>query len=210
MRDVNENDITYGEQGLIPVVIQDALTRRVLMLGYMDDEALQTTRETGLVHFHSRSRDELWKKGETSGNTLSVAAMSIDCDGDALLIMANPAGPTCHTGTITCWDDQQTEREPGFADLEHLWATIEDRRATRPSGSYTTTLLDDPDLAVRKLTEEATEVLMAARDHRCGDATTKRVAEEMADLVYHLLVLCAERGVSPQLFLTELRERQTE
>lgn len=210
MREVHELEVTYDEHGLIPVVVQDAVTRKVLMLGYMDDEALETTRGTGLVHFHSRSRDELWKKGGTSGNTLSVDTMSIDCDGDALLIMANPAGPTCHTGTTTCWDDEQTEREPGFADLEHLWATIEDRNATRPPGSYTTTLLVDPDLAVRKLTEEATEVLMAARDHRSGDASAERLAEEMADLVYHLLVLCAERDVSPGLFLAELRARRGE
>lgn len=210
MRALRDSRIAFDGNGLIPVIVQDALTRKVLMLGYMDAEALHATEETGLVHFHSRSRDELWKKGAGSGNILTVVTMGIDCDGDALLVVAEPAGPTCHTGTVSCWDNEPNLREPGFADLEHLWATIEDRKATRPLNSYTTALLDDPDLAVRKLTEEATEVLMAARDHRRGDATSERLAEEMADLIYHLLVLCAERGISPQLFLAELRARRSE
>ncbi len=208
MREFNHGQPAFDAAGLIPAIVQDAVTRKVLMLGYMDAEAIQTTRETGFVHFHSRSRDELWRKGGGSGNTLTVVAMGMDCDGDALLVVAYPAGPICHTGTVSCWDSEPRSREPGFADLEHLWQTIEERKATRPPDSYTTALLDDPDLVVRKLTEEATEVLMAARDHRRGDATRERLAEEMADLVYHLLVLCAERDVSPHLFLTELRDRR--
>jgi phosphoribosyl-ATP pyrophosphohydrolase/phosphoribosyl-AMP cyclohydrolase len=208
MRGLADIDLTFGSDGLIPAIVQDSRTRRVLMLGYMDAEALEATRATGLVHFHSRSRDELWKKGATSGNTLAVTGVAPDCDGDALLVTVEPAGPTCHTGTVSCWDTEPSEREPGFADLEELWATIEARMVERPEGSYTTKLLDDPDLAVRKITEEATEVLMAARDHRRGEATDERLAEEMADLVYHLLVVAAERGLSPAVVLEELRDRR--
>jgi phosphoribosyl-ATP pyrophosphohydrolase/phosphoribosyl-AMP cyclohydrolase len=208
MRGLEEVDLAFGADGLIPAIVQDHRTRRVLMLGFMDPEALGATTTTGLVHFHSRSRDELWKKGETSGNTLRVVEMSADCDGDALLIFVEPAGPTCHTGTVSCWETETRQREPGFADLEALWATIESRKERRPEGSYTTSLLDDPDLAVRKVTEEATEVLMAARDHRRGEATDERLAEEMADLLYHLLVVAAERDLSPGALLDELRKRR--
>ena len=208
MRPADDTGLRFAEDSLIPAIVQDARTRRVLMLGYLDAEALDATRSTGLVHFHSRSRNELWKKGETSGNTLAVESISADCDGDALLILAEPAGPTCHTGTTSCWDTEPSDREPGFADLEALWATISSRAAERPKGSYTTKLIDDPDLAVRKVTEEAIEVLMAARDHRRDEATDERLAEEMADLVYHLLVVAAERGVSPALVLDELRSRR--
>ncbi len=208
MRPADDTALHFGGDSLIPAIVQDARTRRVLMLGYMDAEALEATRSTGFVHFHSRSRDELWKKGATSGNTLAVESISVDCDGDALLILAEPAGPTCHTGSTSCWDSEPSDREPGFADLEVLWATIASRAAERPDGSYTTKLLDDPDLAVRKVTEEATEVLMAASDHRRGEATDERLAEEMADLVYHLLVVAAERAIPFGLVLEELRRRR--
>ncbi len=208
MRPADDSALVFGQAELVPAIVQDARTRRVLMLGYLDREALEATRTTGLVHFHSRSRAELWKKGETSGNTLAVESISADCDGDALLILAEPAGPTCHTGATSCWDTEPTEREPGFADLEELWSTIASRAVQRPDGSYTTRLLADPDLAVRKVTEEATEVLMAARDHRRGEATDARLAEEMADLVYHLLVVAAERAIPFGLVLEELRRRR--
>lgn len=208
MRGVDDIDLVFGQDSLIPAIVQDARTRRMLMLGYMDHQALEATRSTGFVHFHSRSRNQLWKKGETSGNTLSVESISADCDGDALLVLAEPAGPTCHTGATSCWDDEPAEREPGFADLEPLWATIQGRSVDRPEGSYTSKLLDDPDLAVRKVTEEATEVLMAARDHRRGEVTDQRLAEEMADLIYHVLVVSAERGLPPALVLDELRRRR--
>lgn len=208
MRNVIDEEIRFDSDGLVPAIIQDARTRAVLMLGYMDAEALAATRQTGLAHFHSRSRAELWKKGETSGNTLAVVSISNDCDNDALLVLVEPAGPTCHSGTVTCWEDEPDRLEVGFAALEQLWATIDDRTIQRPPGSYTTTLLDDPDLAVRKLTEEATEVLMAARDHRRGEATDERLAEEVADLIYHLLVVCAERNLSPALVVAELLDRR--
>lgn len=209
MRRLDVASIAFDDRGLVPAIVQDARTRRVLMMGWMDEEALGTTLETGLVHFHSRSRGELWQKGETSGNTLSLVEISMDCDGDALLVMAEPAGPTCHTGTQSCWDTETIDREPGFADLERLWATIRERAEQRPDDSYTTTLLDDGDLAVRKVTEEAIEVLMAARDHARGGATDARLAEEMADLIYHLLVVSAERGLSPTLVIEELASRRS-
>ncbi|HUP17405.1 MAG TPA: bifunctional phosphoribosyl-AMP cyclohydrolase/phosphoribosyl-ATP diphosphatase HisIE [Acidimicrobiia bacterium] len=171
-------------------IVQDDLTGQVLMLGFLDEEALQLTRQTGLVHFHSRSRDQLWKKGETSGNTLSVVSISKDCDGDALLIKAVPAGPTCHTGSVSCFGDAES-----FGTIPRLWVTILSRRDERPDGSYTVSLLEGGvEAAGRKMVEEAVEVLLAATDH-AGGGPPERVAEEAADLVYHLMVLLAERGI---------------
>jgi phosphoribosyl-ATP pyrophosphohydrolase/phosphoribosyl-AMP cyclohydrolase len=171
-------------------IVQDDLTGQVLMLGFLDEEALRLTRETGLVHFHSRSRNQLWKKGETSGNTLSVVSISEDCDGDALLIKAVPAGPTCHTGSISCFGDAES-----FGTIPRLWATIVSRRDERPDGSYTVSLLEGGvEAAGRKVVEEAVEVLLAATDH-AGGGLPERVIEEAADLLYHLMVLLAERGI---------------
>lgn len=204
------NDLVWNDDGLIPAVVQDADTRRVLMVAWMTVEALETTRRTGQVTFWSRSRRALWRKGETSGNTLSLVSIDVDCDRDALLVLARPAGPACHTGTVSCFgDDGWDDREPGFARLERLWDVVENRATERPEGSYTTTLLEEgPDLPARKLVEEATEVLMAAKDHATGSADDTRLAEEMADLVYHLLVLARERGLSPAAVLDVLDSRR--
>ena len=159
-------------------IVQDAQSGRVLMLGWMNEEAERRTRETGEVWFWSRSREELWRKGATSGNTLAVEEIRDDCDGDALVVRANPAGPTCHTGATSC-----------FAPA--LWRTIAQRAAERPEGSYTTELLNAGIGAVaRKVGEEAVEVTVAALDE-----TDDRLVEEAADLVYHLYVLLAARGV---------------
>jgi phosphoribosyl-AMP cyclohydrolase / phosphoribosyl-ATP pyrophosphohydrolase len=178
-------------------IIQDDHTGQVLMLGYLSPKALRLTRETGLVHFHSRSRNQLWKKGESSGNTLSVVSISEDCDGDAILIRAVPAGPTCHTGTVSCFGGE----EP-VGTLSRLEATILARREERPEGSYTVSLLDDGVEAIaRKVVEEAVEVLLAAI------GSTDRVAEESADLLYHLVVLLAERGIELRAVLDVLEER---
>ena len=178
-------------------IIQDDHTGQVLMLGYLSPESLRLTRETGLVHFHSRSRNQLWKKGESSGNTLSVISISEDCDGDAILIRAVPAGPTCHTGTVSCFGGE----EP-VGTLSRLEATILARREERPEGSYTVSLLDDGVEAIaRKVVEEAVEVLLAAI------GSTDRVAEESADLLYHLVVLLAERGIELRAVLDVLEER---
>ena len=159
-------------------IVQDARTDRVLMLGWMNEEAERRTRESGEVWFWSRSRERLWRKGETSGNTLAVEELRDDCDGDALLVRAVPAGPTCHTGAASC-----------FAPA--LWRTIAQRAAERPAGSYTTELLDaGVGACSRKLGEEAVEVTVAALDE-----SDERLVEEAADLVYHLYVLLAARGV---------------
>jgi phosphoribosyl-ATP pyrophosphohydrolase/phosphoribosyl-AMP cyclohydrolase len=211
--------VRFDAGGLVPVVAQDARDGRVLMVAYMDAEAVAATIETGEVHFHSRSRDRLWHKGETSGNVLRVIDMAIDCDGDALLVTVEPAGPTCHRGTRSCFDPDGAPSEAtpqGFAALEPLWSLIASRAAERPAGSYTTSLLDGGvDATGRKVTEEATEVLLAARDdaeaERVGADRTRThhaLAGETADLLYHALVLLAERGLEPRAALDVLDSRR--
>ena len=206
--------VRFGVDGLVPAVVQDAADGRVLMLAYMDAEALEATQATGDVHFHSRSRGRLWRKGETSGNGLRVRGLALDCDGDALLITAEPAGPTCHRGTRSCFDPEDARPAPptqGFAWLETLWWTIAERAAERPSGSYTTSLLDGGvDIAGRKVTEEATEVLIAAKDDAVASspATREALAGEAADLLYHALVLLAERDLPPSAVIDVLQARR--
>jgi phosphoribosyl-ATP pyrophosphohydrolase/phosphoribosyl-AMP cyclohydrolase len=188
--------VRFDSDGLAPGIVQDARTGRVLMVACLNEESLGLTRETGEVHFWSRSRREIWRKGATSGNTLTVTRISVDCDRDALLIQAIPAGPACHTGAESCFDHPETAW-PALTPPE-LWPAIVTRAAERPEGSYTAALLDGGvDTVSRKLTEEATEVLLAAKDHAAGTGSSERVAEEAADLVYHLLVLLAQRGLSP-------------
>lgn len=213
---IDSSAIAWGPNGLVPAVVQDALDGRVLMVAYMDAEALSATMATGEVHFHSRSRGRLWKKGESSGNVLRLRTMSVDCDGDALLVTADPVGPTCHRGTRSCFDPDGSaeERGQGFAWLEELWATIQERAATRPEGSYTAKLLSGGvDAVARKVTEEATEVLLAAKnaetvgDGPAAESRRDELAGETADLLFHLLVLLAERGLSPSAALDVLRTR---
>lgn len=189
----------YDGRGLVPVIVQDAKTADVLMLGYANDASMMATRETGLMHFWSRSRNQLWMKGETSGNTMTVVDLRLDCDSDALLARVEPAGPACHTGARTCFDAiEAADAKPrGGDELDRLWATIRSRAETRPPTSYTTSLIDGGvDACGRKVAEEATELLMAAKDHAAGNGTETRVVEEAADLVYHLLVLLAERNIT--------------
>ncbi len=225
----------WGPDGLVPVVVQDADDGRVLMVAYTDAEALAATIGTREVHFHSRSRGRLWRKGETSGNVLHLVDLALDCDGDAILARVHPAGPTCHRGTRSCFDaapaadiaqagaasratggpDGASRAPEGFAWLELLWATIVERRATRPPGSYTAELLrGGVDAVGRKVTEEATEVLLAAKDDAMAEqsgadrtATTAALAGEAADLLFHALVLLAERGQAPRVVLDVLRAR---
>lgn len=207
--------IRFGEDGLAPAIVQDAADGRVLMLAYLDQEALEATVATGEVHFHSRSRGRLWKKGETSGNVLRLVDLSVDCDADALLLTVDPVGPTCHRGTRTCFDPDGAPAErqtQGFGWLESLWATIASRAAERPEGSYTARLLDGGvDAVGRKVVEEATEVLIAAKDDAAmaaGSAATRdALAGETADLLYHTLVLLAERGIEPGDVIETLRAR---
>ena len=227
--------IGWDAAGLVTAVVQDVADGRVLMVGWMDVEALAATLGTGEVHFHSRSRGRLWRKGESSGHVLQLRSLALDCDGDALLLGVAPLGPTCHRHTRSCFDPDTTSGavpgpatpppaagpppgDPGaqgFAWLEALWATIRERAATRPPGSYTVVLLDGGvDKAGRKVAEEATEVLLAAKnDERAqaggGDRTETRalLAGEAGDLLYHALVLLAERGLEPRAVLDVLRAR---
>ena len=206
-------DIRFDDAGLVPAVIQDVADGRVLMLAYMDAEALAATVQSGEVHFHSRSRGRLWRKGETSGNVLRLVSLAADCDGDALLVTVDPIGPTCHRGTRSCFDPADAagaRATQGFTWLETLWSTIASRAADRPVGSYTTSLLDGGvDAVARKVTEEATEVLMAAKDDAAAStqATRDALAGEAADLLYHTLVLLAERNVAPSQVIDTLRVR---
>jgi phosphoribosyl-ATP pyrophosphohydrolase/phosphoribosyl-AMP cyclohydrolase len=198
--------VRFDDRGLVPGIVQDAATGAVLMVAYLNEEALEATRRTGEAHFWSRSRGELWRKGATSGSTMAVRSIREDCDGDALLIEVDPAGPACHTGEDTCFGAGQRQ---GFAALEDLWATIADRAARRPEGSYTARLLDGgPDAPARKVVEEAAETAFAAKDHAAGTGPAARVVEESADLLYHLLVVLADRGIDPVEVVAELRRRR--
>ncbi len=184
--------LSPNDDGLVTAVVQDPTTGSVLMVAFMDADALRLTIETGFVHFWSRSRQQIWKKGETSGNTLTLLSIDKDCDGDALLVRARPAGPVCHTGTSTCFD---TARSPHLGSvIASLAGIIEQRRGVDPSTSYTARLLADGDLAARKVLEEAGEVAFAAKDAAAGGDAI-RVAEEAADLLYHLLVLVEGSGI---------------
>jgi phosphoribosyl-ATP pyrophosphohydrolase/phosphoribosyl-AMP cyclohydrolase len=243
--------VSWGSSGLVPAVVQDVADGRVLMVAYVDAEALAATFASGEVHFHSRSRGRLWRKGETSGNVLRLVGIDVDCDGDALLIQASPVGPTCHRGTRSCFDATETpgggaltaagsarkgpagtsaavpvqeqigEVSPqpeasapqGFAWLEKLWSTIEARATADPAASYTARLVaagvDGP---ARKVAEEATEVLMAAKDDAAAaddrrPATRDALTGEVADLLYHVLVLLRERDLSPALVVARLQAR---
>jgi phosphoribosyl-ATP pyrophosphohydrolase/phosphoribosyl-AMP cyclohydrolase len=177
---------------LVPVIVQDAETNRVLMLAYADDEALRRTRETGEAWFWSRSRQELWHKGATSGNTLAVDEIRDDCDGDAVLYRVRPNGPACHTGAESC-----------FAPW--LWRVIKERQTQRPDGSYVVRLLDEgPPAAARKVGEEGVEVALAGVVE-----SDERLVEEIADLWFHTLVLLASRGLDPQRVEDELGARHS-
>ncbi len=182
-------DVNYDDRGLVAVVVQDWRSGEVLTLAYANDEAVRRTRETGELHLWSRSRDELWHKGATSGNTQAVRALRVDCDGDALLALVEPAGPACHTGERTCFHRGDLEQPAPHEALPGLERTLRDRQAERPAGSYTVELLDDPPRIGEKVMEEAEEVARAAREE-----SDDRVDEEAADVLYHLAVLLRGRG----------------
>ena len=199
-------EIEFDERGLVPCVVQDFASGEVLMLAYMSSKSLEMTLETGDLHFHSRSRDQLWKKGESSGALMHLRQLRYDCDGDALVAMVDPAGPACHTGQRSCFyrevlgsasirkDAPPAPGEPFPVTHEALPAlerTIRDRAVERPDDSYTVKLLEDPKLIGEKVEEEAEEVVRAAREE-----SNERVAEEAADVIYHLAVLLRGRGLS--------------
>ncbi len=201
--------VRFDDRGLVPAVAQDALTGEVRMVAFMSREALALTLSTGVAHFYSRSRSALWKKGESSGNTLSVVRVLLDCDGDCVLVMVNPAGPTCHTGAPSCFSREAREGAWSPVDAPHaaaseLAATIEARaRDASAQRSYTRTLLEGgADAIGAKLREEADELARAT-----ASESASRVASESADVLYHLMVALVSRGVSWRDVLAELARR---
>lgn len=205
-------DVKFDEQGLVPAIVQDAHTRGVLMLAYMDAESLKRTLETGETWFWSRSRGELWHKGATSGHTQRVVEAVLDCDGDALVFRVEPAGPACHTGQVSCFHnalqpaDTSQQKSPDLGDvLNALYALVETRRHQRPEGSYTTYLFDQGlDKILKKLGEESSETIIAAKNEDRSALT-----REACDLLYHLVVLMVERGVTLSDLSEELVRRRT-
>lgn len=187
--------------GLVPAIIQDATTRKVLMLGFMNREAYEKTMETGHVTFWSRTRQTLWTKGETSGNFLNMVSIKIDCDNDTLLVEAHPDGPTCHTGTDTCWGESN-DAEP-LAFLSELQDFIDCRKQEMPEGSYTTRLFrDGVNKIAQKVGEEALETVIEATN-----GTADKLIYEAADLMYHLVVLLTEKGLRIEDVVSELHAR---
>jgi phosphoribosyl-ATP pyrophosphohydrolase/phosphoribosyl-AMP cyclohydrolase len=184
-----DEQVSYDREGLVPCVVQDWGTGEVLMLAYMNEQALRRTRDTGELHLWSRSRREQWHKGATSGNVQSVRALRLDCDGDTLLALVEPAGPACHTGERTCFHRGQLDPGAPFETLPSLERTLGERARERPPRSNTVELLDDPARIGEKVMEEAEEVARAAREE-----SDERVDEEAADVIYHLLVLLRSRG----------------
>ncbi|HEV2837313.1 MAG TPA: bifunctional phosphoribosyl-AMP cyclohydrolase/phosphoribosyl-ATP diphosphatase HisIE [Pyrinomonadaceae bacterium] len=194
--------IKFDERGLVPAIVQDARTREVLTLAYMNRESLMRTIETGQTWFWSRSRNELWHKGETSGNTQEVVSVTSDCDNDAVVVLVNPAGPACHTGARSCFDLDVREEHAGL--LHELYELIQTRQRDRPSGSYTTYLFDKGlDKILKKVGEESTETIIAAKND-----DPKLLIAEVADLIYHLLVLMVARDISLDDVRDELAHRR--
>ena len=186
--------------GLIPAIVQDNNTNNVLMLGFMNEEAYEATKETGKVTFFSRTKNRLWMKGETSGNTLQVVSMMVDCDNDTILIKANPAGPVCHTGADTCFGEKNVE---DIMFLKYLQDFIEQRRQEMPEGSYTTSLfLKGVNRMAQKVGEEAVETVIEATN-----GTEDGFIYEASDLIYHLIVLLTSKGLRLEDLARELKKR---
>ncbi|SDM72653.1 bifunctional phosphoribosyl-AMP cyclohydrolase/phosphoribosyl-ATP diphosphatase HisIE [Bacillus sp. OK048] len=198
--------IRFDEKGLVPAIVQDADTKEVLTLAYMDQESLTKTIETGETWFFSRSRQELWHKGATSGNTQTVISMKYDCDQDAVLVLVEPKGPACHTGAVSCFTEGITERSSSLTDyqiLHSLEKLIIEREKERPEGAYTTYLFEKGvDKILKKVGEEAAEVIIAAKNR-----DKQELKWEAADLLYHLQVLLVEQGLPFKEVLKTLEER---
>ena len=195
-------DINFEKQnGLVPAIIQDNVTRNVLMLGFMNEEAYKKTLMTKRVTFYSRSRKCLWTKGETSGNYLELVSMKVDCDNDTLLIRAIPHGPTCHTGNDTCWGEKNDKNPVMF--LNELQDFINKRHEEMPEGSYTTSLFKDGiERIAQKVGEEALETVIEA-----VTGNNDRIIYESSDMLYHLIVLLTQRGIRIEQVISELAER---
>jgi phosphoribosyl-AMP cyclohydrolase / phosphoribosyl-ATP pyrophosphohydrolase len=198
--------VKFDERGLVPCVVQDAASGEVLTLAYANEEALELTVATGELHFYSRTRERIWRKGEESGSIMRMRQLRIDCDGDALVALVDPTGPACHTGERSCFYRElgDGDREPlAHEALPALGRTLASRAAERPAGSYSVRLIDDPELIGEKVEEEAEEVVRAAREE-----SDQRVAEEAADLLYHLSVLLTARRVPQSAVMEVLNGRR--
>lgn len=195
-------DVKFNQDGLVPAIAQDVGTGEVLMLAYMNEEALRLTKETGIAHYYSRSRQALWKKGETSGHIQEVKGIYYDCDGDAVLLKVNQIGAACHTGNYSCFFNE----EKGYKDLSNtlkdLYKVIIDRKKNPKEGSYTQYLFDKGiDKILKKIGEEAAEVIIGAKNDK------QELIYEASDLIYHLIVLLVNEGVTPAEIMEELRGR---
>ena len=195
-------DVKFNQDGLVPAIAQDVGTGEVLMLAYMNEEALRLTKETGIAHYYSRSRQALWKKGETSGHIQEVKGIYYDCDGDAVLLKVNQIGAACHTGNYSCFFNE----EKGYKDLSNtikdLYKVIIDRKKNPKEGSYTQYLFDKGiDKILKKIGEEAAEVIIGAKNDK------QELIYEASDLIYHLIVLLVNEGVTPSEIMEELRGR---
>ncbi|CAF1826065.1 MULTISPECIES: bifunctional phosphoribosyl-AMP cyclohydrolase/phosphoribosyl-ATP diphosphatase HisIE [Bacillus] len=202
------DELRFNEDGLIPAIVQDAASKEVLTLAYMNKESYEKTLETKETWFYSRSRQALWHKGETSGNTQAVKGIRYDCDQDALLVLVEPSGPACHTGSYSCFTKEQTEEQAAdrFGIMNELERVIAERQAEMPEGAYTTYLFrEGVDKILKKVGEEASEVIIAAknRDH-------EELKWEAADLLYHLLVLLREQALPLDDVLDVLKKRHSE
>lgn len=201
-------ELKYGQDGLIPAIVQEADTGEVLMLAYMTQDSLRITFDEGYTCFYSRSRQELWRKGETSGNRQKVVSIAADCDADTLLIrVKTDGGPACHTGSRTCFDSGLLEgvsERPGGRILEELYTVIEDRKENPKEGAYTTYLFaKGQDKILKKVGEEASEVIIASKNNAVDE-----IVYEMGDLFYHCMVLLANHGIRPGQVFTELERRR--
>jgi phosphoribosyl-ATP pyrophosphohydrolase/phosphoribosyl-AMP cyclohydrolase len=188
------------EKGLMPVIVQEVRNNNVLMLAYMNEEALELTKKTGYMHYWSRSRDSIWKKGETSGNTQRCIELISDCDSDALLARVEQKGVACHTGTYSCFSKEPIRQQDVVSDL---WRTFDERRASQSGSSYTWKLLKNRNLLLKKIAEEASEVIIAAKDR-----SKEQVVYEAGDLLYHLMVLLYDEGITVDDIYRELEGRR--
>ena len=200
---IDPEKVRFDPSGLVPAVVQDARTREVLTLAYMNRESLARTLETGETWFWSRSRNELWHKGATSGNTQRVVSLTADCDNDAILVLVEPAGPACHTGARSCFPIEREDEHPGGL-LHELYDLIQSRQEQRPEGSYTTYLFEKGlDKILKKVGEESAETIIAAKNE-----DPKQLVAETADLLYHLLVMLVARGIKLDDVREELAQRR--
>jgi len=204
---MNINDVKFDEKGLVPVVTQDIKTNAVLMVAYMNREALEKTLETGDMVYYSRSREKLWRKGETSGHYQTLRELKIDCDGDTLLALVSQEGPACHTGRYSCFFESlygEGDFTGGYGIIDELFGVISDRKQNPKEGSYTNYLFDKGiDKILKKVGEESAEVIIAAKNNAPDE-----IRYESADLIYHLLVMFCDRGLTPGEVFAALEQRR--